>query len=516
MAMERVCMYLRKSRADEEAEKRGEGETLRKHKQILLKVAKEKKLNIIKIREEIASGESLIHRPEMLELLKEVENGDYNAVLVMDMERLGRGNMQEQGLILETFKDSNTKIITPLKTYDLNNEFDEEYSEFEAFMARRELKMINRRLQRGRIRSIEEGNFLGPLPPFGYLIKEDGKDRYLVPHPEQAPVVKMIFDFYANHNMGGGKIANKLNEMGYKTYTGKKWSSSLVLNIIKNEVYIGKIQWRKKEYKKSDNPGQIIEVRSLPREEWISVDGKHEPLVSKKVFYKAQEILNKRSHVPYKTKITNPLAGLIICSKCGASMVYRPYTKADAHIVCYNTNCDNKSSKFMFIEERLLRGLENWLKEYEAEWNRISLDDNINDNNLISIHQSALNRLKNELKELEKQKNNLHDLLERGIYDVNTYLERSQAVAQRIEDTKSNITNTTKALKLEEKNILAQKEIIPTVKKVLDLYDKTDDAEEKNNLLKSVLDKAVYNKEKEQRNDEFTLILYPKLEKTKN
>ena len=225
MGMDRVCMYLRKSRADEEAEQYGEGETLVKHKKILLKVAKEKGINIVKIYEEIVSGESLVHRPEMLKLLKEVEQGKYDAVLCMDMDRLGRGNMQEQGLILETFKKSKTKIVTPRKIYDLQDEFDEEYSEFEAFMARKELKIINRRLQRGRIRSVEDGNFIGPIPPFGYEIVHKGKIRTLEPNPEQAPIVKMIFDLYTNHGMGGSKIAHKLNELGYKTYTNKRWSN---------------------------------------------------------------------------------------------------------------------------------------------------------------------------------------------------------------------------------------------------------------------------------------------------
>ncbi len=139
-----TCIYLRKSRADEEAEKQGEFETLHRHKTTLLKIAKEKCLNVVDIKEELESGESIKDRPRMIELLKEVEDNQYDAVLVMDIDRLGRGNMQDQGLILDTFKNSNTEIITPRKTYNLNNEFDEEYSEFEAFMARKELKLINR------------------------------------------------------------------------------------------------------------------------------------------------------------------------------------------------------------------------------------------------------------------------------------------------------------------------------------------------------------------------------------
>lgn len=514
MSMDKIAMYLRKSRADEEAEKFGEGETLVKHKKILMKVAKEKGLNIIKIYEEIVSGESLVHRPEMLELLKEVEQGLYDGVLCMDMDRLGRGDMEEQGLILKTFKNSNTKIITPRKIYDLRDEFDEEYSEFEAFMARKELKIINRRLQRGRIRSVEDGNYIGTLPPYGYVIAYTERYRTLKPHLEQAPIVKMIFDFYTNHNMGGGKIANKLNQLGYKTYTGIDWSSYSVLNIIKNEVYTGKVQWKKKKYKKSDKPGQIKEVKSLPKEKWISVPGKHEAIIDQDTFDKAQEILNKRSHVPYNTKITNPLAGIIKCGICGASMIYRPYTQGrDPHIMCYNTvNCSNKSSKFKYVEKKLLEGLKEWLVNYKAEWNDID-ESPTKSTNTLRLHKISLNKLKGELEELDNQKNNLHDLLERGIYDVDTYLERSQILAQRIDDAKINITKAEEDLKLEEKRIKAKKDIIPKVEKVLELYPKTSDPGKKNQLLKSVLDYAIYLKDKDQRNDEFTLTLYPKLPK---
>ena len=181
--LEPACFYLRKSREDQEAEARGEGETLAKHKKALFRLAKEYGVNITKVFEEIVSGESLIHRPEMLALLKEVEEGKWCSVWCMDVDRLGRGKMQDQGLIIETFKGSQTKIVTPRKVYDLNDEFDEEYTEFEAFMARKELKIITRRLQGGRIRSVEDGNYIGTRPPYGYLIEKKGRDRILVPPP---------------------------------------------------------------------------------------------------------------------------------------------------------------------------------------------------------------------------------------------------------------------------------------------------------------------------------------------
>lgn len=509
--MERVAIYLRKSRADIEAEQRGEGETLAKHKKALLKYAQQNNLNIVRIREEIVSGESLAHRPQMIELLKEVENGEYDAVLCMDMDRLGRGNMQEQGLILETFRQSETKIITPRKTYDLTDEFDEEYTEFETFMARRELKLITRRMQGGRVRSVEEGNYIGTRPPYGYIIKETDNGRTLEPHPDQAPVVKLIFNLYTEKGMGANKIAHELNRLGYKTYTGTAWKSYSVLNIIKNAVYAGRIQWRKKETVKSTEPGKRRDVRTRPRDEWIDVKGKHEPLISMETYKKAQDILKRKYHVPYQLEsgITNPLAGLIKCDMCGSSMVLRPYTRQKPHLKCYNQLCECKSTRFEYVEERLMKALQSWLKEYKLRWDKHKPEKK--EDNALQIKQNALKNLERELKELEKQKGRLHDFLERGIYDEETYLERSQNLAERIENTHQAIEDTKAEIKVEKQREKAQKDIIPTVENVLRLYDMTDDPAEKNALLKDILEKVVYRKEKTQRGDDFTLVLYPKL-----
>lgn len=510
-----VAIYLRKSRADLDAEARGEGETLAKHKKALMKLAKHMNVTVVKIYEEIVSGESLFHRPQMNQLLSDVQNGEYDAVLVMDIDRLGRGNMQEQGLILDTFRTSDTKIITPRKTYDLSDEFDEEYSEFEAFMARKELKIINRRLQGGRVRSVEEGNYIGTRPPFGYLVENEGKSRYLVPHPEQAPVVKLIFDLYTSDDpeirIGTSKIANRLNEMGLKTYTGRPWSASSVLTIIKNAVYAGRIQWKKVESKKSSVAGKTKESKMRDKEEWIDVKGKHEPLISEEQYSKAQQVLGTKYHVPYQLNgITNPLAGIIRCGKCGMSMVYRPYTDQEPHLMCHNRKeCNNKSSRFAYVEDYLIRSLEQYLQQHEVDFNKHKRTTQKSSVNMIEVKKQAIQAQRHELDECEKQKLKLFDFLERGIYTEEVFMERSQYLADRIKTCQVTIEQLEKELVLETKKSKKQSDFIPRLKKVVKLYSKTKDPAKKNELLKSVLHHVTYTKELHQRNDNFTLDIYP-------
>jgi site-specific DNA recombinase len=496
----KIALYLRKSRADEELEKTlGQGETLSKHRRALLKFAKERQFNIVEIKEEIVSGESLFHRPKMLELLKEVEGKLYEGVLVMDIQRLGRGDMQDQGLILKTFKDSNTKIITPQKTYDLSNDFDEEYSEFEAFMSRKELKMINRRMQGGRIRSVEDGNYLGTNPPIGYDIDFIGKARTLKPNA-QADIVKMIFDMYIN-GKGSGTIAEELNSLGYRSANGKMFERTSICFIIKNPIYIGKLTWKKKESKKSMIEGKKRDSKTRAKKDWIIVSGKHKGLIEESVFHAAQEIINGKYHVPYQlvNGIANPLAGIVICGICGSKMVLRKYGANNSHIIC-NKKCGCTSARFDYVEKAILDGLEKYYNEF-----KIAIGDNrIKDNT--KVYEMQIEMISKELETLNNQKLKLFDLLEQGTYDNKTFLERSNNISERMDTNLKQIENL-KAIINKEK---ISKDITKEIKSLLDVYDAADIAL-KNKLLKKVLLKVEYKKIKPQRNDDFVISLFPRV-----
>lgn len=514
--LEPATFYLRKSREDQEAESRGEGETLAKHKRELFRLASDYSVTITHVFEEIVSGESIVNRPEMIQLLKEVASGKWRSVFCMEVDRLGRGDMEDQGLILKTFKNANTLIVTPRKIYDLSDEFDEEYTEFEAFMARKELKIITRRLQGGRVRSVQDGNYIGTRPPYGYQIKKAGRDRILVPHPDQAPVVQLIFDLYTNDNpnirMGSKKIAMELNKLGKLTYTGKSWQASTVLFIIKNEVYTGRLQWKKKAEKKSTTPGKKKVVQTRPRTEWIDVAGKHDPLVSKDLFSKAQAILKGKYHVPYQlvNGITNPLAGLVKCAMCGMSMVYRPYScQQPPHLVCYNTHCANKSSRFEYVESKVIASLHSWLEDYRAQWTKFKPAEG--KDTTMSIKKKALQNLVKQLQELDQQKERLQELLEKRLYDETTYVERSQKLAEHTREIEQAVIETENTIKHELERDKIRKDIIPKLEKVLSVYTKSESPAVKNQILKSVLESITYRKEKHQRDDDFTLILHPKV-----
>lgn len=96
--MEQYYIYLRKSRADRDAELHGSGETLLRHEKALMELANRQHLNITKIFREIVSGETISARPEVQKLLDEVSEGIPSGVLVMEVERLARGDTKTKEL----------------------------------------------------------------------------------------------------------------------------------------------------------------------------------------------------------------------------------------------------------------------------------------------------------------------------------------------------------------------------------------------------------------------------------
>ena len=133
----------------------------------------------------------------MQRLLNDVSDGKWEGVLVMEIERLARGDTSDQGIVTKTFTYSNTLIITPMKTFNPTDEFDQEYFEFGLYMSRREYKTIKRRLHAGMEASCKEGNYiLSYTTIWIFHCKEQKSKGYRLNLPGEAEIVKLIFQWY--------------------------------------------------------------------------------------------------------------------------------------------------------------------------------------------------------------------------------------------------------------------------------------------------------------------------------
>lgn len=523
------CLYVRKSRADAEAEARGEGETLSRHINTLLDLAKRRHLDITQIYREIVSGETIAARPVMQQLLSEVEQGVWDGVLVMEVERLARGDTVDQGIVAQTFKFSDTKIITPIKDYDPNNEFDEEYFEFGLFMSRREYKTINRRLQRGRLASVKEGKYVGSQSPYGYeRVKIKGDKGYtLEPFPPEADVVRMIFDWYTRgeeqpdgsfRRLGVSLIVRRLNNLKIPPRKSDHWATATVRDILINPVYVGKVRWNwRADVKKMVEGRVVIERPRNSLDKCTVAEGLHPPLVSVEVFAIAQELMSSNPPRPVGERgtVKNPLAGIIVCAKCGHRMTRRPYTGRDYPdtLMCADTACDNISSALHYVERRVLEALQEWLADYKLQWETGEAENPAAA--MVAMKEKALRRLDTEYTTLTKQLDNTHDLLEQGVYTTEQFLERSRKLSERIKKNEEDRLALGADIASDKSREAGRKQIIPKVERLLEVYDALPTPKAKNDMLKEVLEKVVYLKTKNGRwnnaPDDFELTLYPKI-----
>lgn len=511
--MEQYALYLRKSRFDRDYAELSTEETLKRHKAILDKVASERGYYVSQIFYEVVSGESIASRPEIQKLLEEVGAGIYTGVLVVDVERLARGNNADQAYISQIFQFSGTKIITPTKTYDPSNEYDEEYFEFGLFMSRREYKTINRRLIRGRDSSASEGKYIGSIAPYGYrrVKLEKEKGYILEPETEEAENVKKIFEMFLQ-NKGTRIIANYLNDMDVPTRHGDLWSPASISNIVSNPVYMGKIRRGWSKQVKSIEDG-VVKKKIKRQNEYGSYpvfDGLHQPLITEEQFLLAQEIRQKKAPKPKtkdETDLKNPFAGLLYCSCCGKRVGRHVMSKkrdSRQRVKCINMrNCKNRSADFDVVEKAIITSLNTWYEGYKVKIDTIGYQDDIED------CRKQLKKVELEISKINTQLDSAFNLVEQGVYTLEIFQQRRHKLNDSLEVLQEKKQNIELLLQGYEESEASKNNLIPQTEELLASYNDMS-IRERNDLLKAILEKIQYFKGSD---GKIEIDLFPRLPK---
>ena len=507
--MEIYLMYLRKSQLDRDFEDGSVEETLKRHEKTLTEFCINNNLNVELVLKEVVSGESITSRPQMMKLLELINTGRFAGVVCMDIDRLSRGSSMDSGYITQVLQLNNCKIVTPVKTYDLNDESDEQFTDMKFMFSRYEHKVIKKRLVAGRNASASEGKWVGSKAPFGYKsIKLKGEKGYTLEiNPEEARIVKLIFNLYTEENMGSRTIAWHLNKLHLKTKTGVEWTETSVTNVLKNEVYMGKIRWGRYTEEKKFEGGQIVKKR-VHTKDYELHDGLHEPIITEEQFYLVKKMRSEKYHPSTKigTTLANPFAELMFCEKCGFRIALNTYgakRKTKPRYRCLNAGktCDCRDNFASEIEDAIVTEMKNWLNGY-----LLTLDAEVvvQDNKL----ELALEQLKKHLDDLYDQQTTICEHLENKVYSPQLFAKRNAAIEANINETISEIADLEEQLILQEKDQIVQSNIIPASQYLLDSYDQLT-PKEKNELWKQVLEKITYYKK--ERGGEFTITIYPKL-----
>lgn len=402
-----VLEYDRKSRFDDPY--LSVDEVLEKHTRMIEEYAKKHLSGPIPEHnkyKEVGSGESIDDRPEMLRLLKAIESSKIKAIIVVDVQRLSRGDLEDAGRLIKLLRYTNTFVITPYKTYDLRDEFDRDAFERELKRGNEYLNYFKKISLRGKLDSVREGNYIGSVPPYGFnrIVKQNGKKicHTLEERKDQADIVRLIFEWYCNGDIGATAICRKLESMRVKTPGGKdKWKSGMIFTILENVHYIGCVRWDWRKTIKIIKDQEVKELRPKAKVgEYLVFNGKHDGIVSEELFNRAKEVRGKRHRARTDTTLKNPLSGVLICKKCGGKMGYNTYRRkgveyAKPRVMCHNqVHCKTGSAIYDEVLERICDSLQNIIEDFE-----VRVENQKDDSS--KLHLELVARLEKQMADLE-------------------------------------------------------------------------------------------------------------------
>lgn len=486
---EKYLIYLRKSRADGEHE--SVEDVLARHYKILQDYAAAKLGGSVPesmIYREIVSGETIQDRPEILKLLDRIQSENITGVLVVDPQRLSRGDLSDCGTIIRAFRYTDTLIVTPPKTYDLGDKFDRKFFEMELMRGNDYLEYVKEIMLRGRLASVQEGNFIGSAPPYGYDKVKEGKSYTLKPNSE-ADVVRLMFELWTQEGLGTTTIADRLNALHIRPRKSQLWNSASIRDMLRNPVYTGRIRWNWRKHVKKYEDGELRSSRPKAKpDDWILVDGKHEAIISEEMFQASLSRFGSLPKVKAKQKLNNAFAGIMHCA-CGRAMVYRPQSKCDDRLICtYQKYCHNRSAVYKEVEEEVLHALRSLAADVKE-----LLDGGSEPS---GTHKAITAALTKELNALETQQERLYEFLEQGVYSTEVFVKRNAALSQR----RSELQETIEEARLHESEVIDyQKRYVGLLEAVEVLSDDAATVEEKNRLLRAVIKDIIYHRESELR-----------------
>ncbi|MCD7755505.1 MAG: recombinase family protein [Firmicutes bacterium] len=400
-----ILMYLRKSRTDDPA--LTVQEVLSKHEQMLddwvARNCHGQRVPESNRYREIVSGETIDSRPMVQAMLRQVESPRYKAVLVVEPQRLSRGDLEDIGRMVKLLRYSGTLVITLQYSYDLSDERDRDLFEQELKRGNEFLEYQKRIMGNGRLLSVQNGNFIGQTAPYGYrkiTIKEGKRKCHtLEPDPETAPIVHQIFDMYAS-GTSASQIARTLTSMGVPTATGAaSWTVASIRPILINDHYIGMVHWNRRKTVKVVEDGEVYATR--PRsQDYLSYPGKHQAIIERSLWDSVQEIYGSHLPIKEKAKYANPFAGLVRC-QCGSCMSRRTYVRNGAprsapRLLCVNqAQCGTASCSVEEFTAEVIRSLNQEIADFDLSIASIREDAEVE-------RQRNISRLEKRLEELDR------------------------------------------------------------------------------------------------------------------
>lgn len=484
----RYAMHLRKSREDEYAESAGGVPVLTYHKQELERLAE--RLGIViapeDIYAEVVSGETLDARPECQRMLQAVVRGTYAGVLDVNLKRLTRGDMRDQGTILAAYQLSNTLIVTPERNYDLNAEDDRSIAEMSMMWGRMEFSGIRKQLMDGKMRRLKDGQYMAAKAPWGWrkIVLPD-KRKSVEPDDNNPLGVRWFHEGVAGIITSVSSVVDDLNRRDVPSPQNARWTPSTWLGVMSNPVWKGYVRWNGKRVVQEMDDAFVKRKRMMYQEP-EEFKGLHEGTVEPEVFDKFQVVFGIRKAPRTHTDLTlrNPLAGILMCAECGRAM-RRRVAKGRArydHSPANRHECWQQSAPMHVVVEEVVETLGEIVRDLEMK-------PGTDDAKRASV--ARVKELEEGVEECKKAIANLMRLAGKGLITDDEFADNRRSIDER----KAELEEQLKIAAKEADEAMTAEERTMRLHEAMDVLGSDDaTAEQQNAVLKSIIKRIDYTK----------------------
>ncbi|WP_342558226.1 recombinase family protein [Metasolibacillus sp. FSL K6-0083] len=455
------------------------------------------------------SAKKIAGRKDLLRMMQDVENGHIQVVITYKVSRLSR-SLHDSLKLADKITKANVRFISIKEgeygTAHLNLQFN-----ILASVAQYQREELAENVQLGMSQRAREGHWNG-----GIVLGYKNVEKKLVVVPEEAEIIQLIFDKYANQGWGTKKIANYLNQIGKRTKKGKHFSIVSVSTILDNPVYKGYIRFN-----------QVIDWENKRRKgknpDYILAKGIHEAIVDEDTWERAKALRKMRATgTPRQYSGKFPLTSLAKCPDCGSYMtsVYGAKRKNGTKARYYacgqyhnkgKTVCNPNLINADWLEKAVFERLKNVLSSdvmIEQITERINAQMKKHPN--FTEQSKEMETFKKRLAELELRKKRIQEAFEMGsdLFTPEEAKERMDEIRTEISEAQNELF---KLQQNETNNHTAMKPVSPEFIKnqlgeFLELADHLEPLEFRDLLVASI--KKIEATKKELKNIHFSFIAH--------
>lgn len=433
------------------------------------------------------SGRKADKRPEFQKMIGLAKSSDHpaDAILVWKFSRFARN--QEESIVYKSLlkKKHNVDVISVSEPL-VDGPFGSLIERIIEWMDEYYSVRLSGEVTRGMREKAERGGYQA-RPPLGYKIVSHKEPPVIV--PEEAEIVKLIFEKYVHDGMGLFEIARLLNSHNFKTSHGKEFERRSIEYILQNPTYCGMVRWNR-------TINESKEIR--PESEWIIAEGEQPAIISKELFDKAQERY-KREYRPRGARPASTykhwLSGIVKCPACGRTMTackIENNKQTYCYFRCYGYSkgkCAAKNSiSSLKLEPAVLESIKSVLDTGKITYRKIEAKTE-DTADLKTI-------LEDQIKKIDVKLQRIKEAYMNGIDTMEEYKENKRIV-QGEKDSLEKQLSELKEEKISTKN--EDNDMLMRVKNVYDILSSDSvDATTKNEVLRSVVEKIVYDREEDE------------------